>query len=152
MESGAAYQNLAEASVCRAQADWLIGINATRAYTTTYFHRLIVGRVQTPTLAMIVKRDQEIADFQKEQYFVTHLLSEGLDAVSMHFKDQEEAEALADKCRGKEAVVCSVKKKKKVFLHLNSSTLHRCRERLTGCLVIRRNRRWRQRSRFTKRS
>lgn len=113
LESGAAYQNLADASVCRAQADWLIGINATRAYTTTYFHRLIVGRVQTPTLAMIVKRDQEIADFQKEQYFVTHLLSEELDAVSMHFKDQEEAEALADKCRGKEAVVCSVKKEEK---------------------------------------
>ena len=50
LKSGAAYKNLADASVCRAQADWLIGINATRAYTTTYSHRLVIGRVQTPTL------------------------------------------------------------------------------------------------------
>lgn len=113
LKSGAAYKNLADASVCRAQADWLIGINATRAYTTTYSHRLVIGRVQTPTLAMLVRRGSEIADFQKEQYFIVHLLAGGIDALSGHISEREEAERIADDCRGKEARVISVRKENK---------------------------------------
>ena len=60
LKDGSEYQDLYQASVCRAQADWLVGMNATRAYTKTYDYRLTVGRVQTPTLAMLVQRKQEI--------------------------------------------------------------------------------------------
>lgn len=56
------------AAVCRAQADWLIGMNATRAYTTRYFKRLVVGRVQTPTLAMLTER-KKIEHFKEEAYY-----------------------------------------------------------------------------------
>ena len=69
----------------------MIGINATRAYTTSYSHRLVIGRVQTPTLAMLVQRGSEIADFQKEQYFIVHLLAGGIDALSRHISEREEA-------------------------------------------------------------
>lgn len=115
LKNGADYQNLADASVCRAQADWLIGINATRAYTTTYSHRLVVGRVQTPTLAMLVRRGREIADFKKEPYFVVHLQVDGIDALSEHFPDQNEAEQVAERCQGKEARVLSLQKEKKAL-------------------------------------
>lgn len=56
------------AAVCRAQADWLIGMNATRAYTTKYYKKLVVGRVQTPTLAMLTERQDRIEHFQKETF------------------------------------------------------------------------------------
>ena len=61
LRDGAEYENLYEASVCRAKADWLIGMNATRAFTTKYFKRLVVGRVQTPTLAMLAERQAQIS-------------------------------------------------------------------------------------------
>ena len=110
LRSGEDYMNLANASVCRAQADWLVGINATRAYTKTYNHRLTVGRVQTPTLAMLVERDEEIQSFQKKQYFIAHIKTDDLDAVSAHITDRQEAERIADLCNGKPATVQSVKK------------------------------------------
>ena len=110
LRSGEEYMNLANASVCRAQADWLVGINATRAYTKTYNHRLTVGRVQTPTLAMLVERDEEIQSFQKKQYFIAHIKTDDLDAVSAHITDRQEAERIADLCNGKPATVQSVKK------------------------------------------
>ena len=115
LKNGAEYQNLADASVCRAQADWLIGINATRAYTTTYSHRLVVGQVQTPTLAMLVRREREITDFKKEQYYIVHLQVDGIDALSEHISEQREAERIAESCRGKEARVLSVQKEKKAL-------------------------------------
>ena len=66
LKAGETYHNLAEAAVCRAQADWLVGMNATRAYTTKYFKKLTVGRVQTPTLAMLVERQNQISGFKKK--------------------------------------------------------------------------------------
>ena len=60
LKDGKEYTGLCNAAVCRAQADWLIGMNATRAYTTRYFKRLVVGRVQTPTLAMLTERKEKI--------------------------------------------------------------------------------------------
>ena len=113
LKDGSEYHNLYQASVCRAQADWLIGMNATRAYTKTYDHLLTVGRVQTPTLAMLVQRDKEIAGFQKKQYFMTHLLYGNLDAVSEHFVDRSRAEEIAGLCNGETAVVETVKKEEK---------------------------------------
>lgn len=113
LKSGEVYKNLADASVCRAQADWLVGMNATRAYTKTYNHRLTVGRVQTPTLAMLVDRDEEIRNFQRKQYFIAHIQTDDLDAVSAHFDDRQEAERIADQCDGKTATVQTVKKEAK---------------------------------------
>ena len=64
LKDAAEYRNLSEASVCRAQADWLVGINASRAFSTVYDCRLSVGRVQTPTLAMLVERGNQIDNFE----------------------------------------------------------------------------------------
>lgn len=115
MKASREYDNLAAASVCRAKADWLLGINESRAFTTTYGRRLILGRVQTPTLAMIVDREAAIEGFQKEQYFLVHLKKDGLDAVSDKFTDREEAEALAELCRGKDATVRFVDQEQKTI-------------------------------------
>lgn len=113
MKPGKDYDDLAAASVCRAQADWLIGINESRAFTTTYGRRLILGRVQTPTLAMLVEREEAIDGFQKEQYFLVHLIKDGLNAVSDKIKDRSEAEALAQACCGKDATVMFVEQEQK---------------------------------------
>ncbi|MBR0456942.1 MAG: DNA topoisomerase 3 [Firmicutes bacterium] len=115
MKASREYDNLAAASVCRAKADWLLGINESRAFTTTYGRRLILGRVQTPTLAMIVDREAAIEGFQKEQYFLVHLKKDGLDAVSDKFTDRAEAEALAELCRGKDATVRFVDQEQKTI-------------------------------------
>ena len=113
MKQGVEYDNLAAASVCRAQADWLIGINESRAFTTTYGRRLILGRVQTPTLAMIVEREAAIDGFHKEQFFLVHLKKNSLDAVSDKFSDRAQAEALAASVNGQDARVKFVKSEQK---------------------------------------
>mgnify|MGYP001630203527 CR=1 FL=1 len=105
LKDGADYENLCEASVCRAKADWLIGMNATRAFTTKYYKRLVVGRVQTPTLAMLVERGNQIAHFQKEKYFNIHLDCDGLEAVKEKVSDRAEAERIKNACNGASAVV-----------------------------------------------
>ena len=104
LKDGAEYRNLYEASVCRAKADWLIGMNATRAYTTKYFKRLVVGRVQTPTLAMLVERGEQITHFQKEKYYNLHLDCGGLEAVKEKLFDTEEVRRLQEACEGGTAV------------------------------------------------
>ena len=91
MKPGQEYDNLAAASVCRAQADWLLGINESRAFTTTYGRRMILGRVQTPTLAMLVDREEAIRTFKKEPFYTCHIDINGMEAVSDKFKTQDEA-------------------------------------------------------------
>lgn len=113
LKSGEEYKNLADASVCRAQADWLIGMNASRAYTKTYDYRLTVGRVQTPTLAMLVQRGEEIAHFQKKQYLLVHVMKDGLDAVSEHLDSRDAAEQITAACNGRDAEVTAVKREAK---------------------------------------
>lgn len=103
------YDNLAAASVCRAKADWLIGINDSRAFTTTYGRRMILGRVQTPTLAMLVDRESAIEHFQKEQFFLVHLMKDRLNAVSDKYASRSEAEQVAASCSGQDALVKYVK-------------------------------------------
>ena len=80
-KDGTEYRNICEASVCRAKADWLVGMNATRAYTTKYFKKLAVGRVQTPTLAMLTERERQIRDFKKEKYFAVHISCDGMPSA-----------------------------------------------------------------------
>lgn len=105
LKEGSVYANVCAASVCRAKADWLIGINATRAFTTKYHKRMTVGRVQTPTLAMLVDRQEKIQQFVKETYYRVALEKDGFCAVSEDIKEKAEAVALAEKCRGKAAVI-----------------------------------------------
>ena len=69
LKNGAEYQNLYDAAMCRAEADWLVGINATRALTCKYNAQLSCGRVQTPTLAIIAKREEEIKNFVPKPYY-----------------------------------------------------------------------------------
>lgn len=113
LKDGHAYDNLYQAAVCRAEADWLVGINASRLFTTLYDKRLSVGRVQTPTLALIVNRNREITDFQKAKYFNVHLNCDGLEVVKEKIFSLEEATALMETCNGAEASVTSVKQTKK---------------------------------------
>lgn len=108
LRSGQDYKNLADAAVCRAQADWLVGMNATRAYTTRYGKRLTVGRVQTPTLAMLAERAGEISRFKKTKYFNVELDCGGMKAVKQKIFDPEEAKRLQETCNGSDAVVVSV--------------------------------------------
>ena len=110
LKDGEEYKNLCEASICRAKADWLIGMNATRAFTTKYYKRLTVGRVQTPTLAMLVERQDAIDGFVKEVYYKVAVEGDGIRVISESIKDEAESIALAEKCNGKSAVIRKVEK------------------------------------------
>ncbi len=113
MKSEEEYKNLCMAAVCRAQADWLIGMNGTRAYTTRYFKRLVVGRVQTPTLAMLAERQERIDHFQKEAFYKVALTDGKLTVVSENIANEEAADLLAALCNGSTAVVTQMKKERK---------------------------------------
>ena len=113
MKSEEEYKNLCMAAVCRAQADWLIGMNGTRAYTTRYFKRLVVGRVQTPILAMLAERQERIEHFQKEAFYKVALTDGKLTVVSENIANEEAAELLAALCNGSTAVVTQMKKERK---------------------------------------
>lgn len=113
MKSEEEYKNLCMAAVCRAQADWLIGMNGTRAYTTRYFKRLVVGRVQTPTLAMLAERQERIEHFQKEAFYKVALTDGKLTVVSENIANEEAADLLAALCNGSTVVVTQMKKERK---------------------------------------
>lgn len=113
MKSEEEYKNFCMAAVCRAQADWLIGMNGTRAYTTRYFKRLVVGRVQTPTLAMLAERQERIEHFQKEAFYKVALTDGKLTVVSENIANEEAADLLAALCNGSTAVVTQMKKERK---------------------------------------
>ena len=107
------YDKLYEAALSRSKADWIVGINGTRLFTTLYKKRLVVGRVQTPTLAMLVEREGKITTFHKEKYFIVHVQKDGLTADMEKIKTEDEAKAIAAACDKKQAVVSSVKRETK---------------------------------------
>ena len=113
LNDGREYAGLCNAAVCRAQADWLIGMNATRAYTTRYFKRLVVGRVQTPTLAMLTERKEKIEHFKKEAYYKVSLSDGKLTVTSESIPLEMEAEELRKLCDGAEALITRVKREQK---------------------------------------
>lgn len=80
LKDGAAYESLYRSALCRAQADWLIGINATRLFSVLYGATLNVGRVQSPTLALLVNREAEIAGFKKQKFYTVQLMAGGFTA------------------------------------------------------------------------
>ena len=98
LRSGTEYDTLYEAALCRERADWIVGINATRLFSTLYGQTLNVGRVMTPTLAMAVMREAAIAAFQPEPFYTVQLKLEGFAAASERFKEKPEAEAVARSC------------------------------------------------------
>ena len=100
-------------ALCRAKADWLIGINATRLFSCLYGKTLNVGRVQTPTLKMLTDRDAAISHFQKEKYYHVRLDLSGADAASERISDKAEADALKGACEAGKAVCVSLTREKK---------------------------------------
>ena len=113
LRDGKEYDRLYEAALSRSKADWIVGINGTRLFTTLYHKKLVVGRVQTPTLAMLVERDGKISTFQKEKYFNVHVGKDDLTADLEKVKTEEEAKRIAAACEKKQAVVSSLKRETK---------------------------------------
>lgn len=107
------YDRLYEAALARSKADWIVGINGTRLFSTLYHKKLVVGRVQTPTLAMLVEREGKITTFHKEKYFNVHISKDSLTADMEKVKTEDEAKAIAAACDKKQAVVSSLKKETK---------------------------------------
>ena len=107
------YDALYQSALCRAKADWLVGINATRLFSVLYYKTLTVGRVQTPTLKMLVDRDAKILRFQKEKYYTVGIQSGSLKAGSGRIASMDEADTLRKACAGASAICSSVKREKK---------------------------------------
>ena len=113
LKPGRDYDPLHQSALCRAKADWLIGINATRLFSVLYHKTLTVGRVQTPTLKMLVDRDAKITGFQKEKYHIVHIAGDGVEAASDRFPDPAEAESVKTACGGAQAVCVSIQRERK---------------------------------------
>ena len=107
---GKQYDNLSAAAACRERADWMVGISATRLFSVLYNQTLNTGRVQSPTLAMIVKRDADIASFIKEPFYMINIENNGISASSDRLKDKQAAETIRAVCDGKAAVIKSVER------------------------------------------
>lgn len=112
LRDGAAYDNLFAASECRAKADWLIGMNGTRAFTKKYGRKQTIGRVQTPTLAMLAERQAKIQNFVKEPYYKVELSGAGVVAVSEQMGREQDADTMQAACDGQCAVVGSIERKR----------------------------------------
>lgn len=107
---GKDYDLLYEAARCRQQADWMVGMNLTRLYSKVYDRRLPVGRVQTPTVALVVQRDREIANFQPVKYYVVTADFGGFSG-SAKVPTERQAEELMERCRGADGYVTRVTEK-----------------------------------------
>ena len=113
LKPGTDYDPLYQSALCRAKADWLVGINATRLFSVLYHKTLTVGRVQTPTLNLLVERDAKITNFKKEKYHIVHIGVGDADAVSSRFSDAGEANTVKAACAGAQAACASVTREKK---------------------------------------
>ena len=106
LQLGVNFEGLYECAFARQQADWIIGINATRAYSIVYGSTLNIGRVQTPVLSMIVSREKDIQAFKKDYYYIAHLKYQNINAVTDKLS-KHEAAAISSKIDGKTAYVYS---------------------------------------------
>lgn len=136
LQPGSDYDNLYHSALCRQEADWLVGINGTRLFTVLYGGKVLkVGRVQTPTLAMLVEREMKIADFKKEPYYMAHILMDGIDAATERIGVKTEAEKVAGACLDGQALVTAVEKEEKAVAPpklYDLTTLQRDANRLFG--------------------
>ena len=108
------YDSLYQAALCRAQADWLVGINATRLFSTRYHQLLNIGRVMTPTLALLVEREAQIQAFQSTPFYTVQLDCGSLSAISERLTERAEAERIAALCDGKEARIIKLEQKERL--------------------------------------
>ncbi len=135
LRPGSDYENLYQSALARAKADWIVGLNATRLFTTAYNSKLSVGRVQTPTLALIAERDEKINGFLKEKFYHVQLNLGEFQVKSDRLSLLSEAEELMKFCSGKTAVVTEIvkdlKKKKPPKLY-DLTTLQREANRYYG--------------------
>ena len=113
LKDGRDYDALYASALCRAKADWIIGINATRLFSCLYHKTLNVGRVQTPTLKMLVDRGEAISYFKKEKYYHVRLDLSGAEAASERISDKPGADTLKAACEAETAVCVSLTKEKK---------------------------------------
>lgn len=113
LRPGADYDGLHQAALCRAKADWLVGINATRLFSVLYRRTLNIGRVMSPTLALIVQREAEIEAFQPEPFYTVALELPGFTAVGARMKDKAAAKEVKNACQGGSAVVKQAQRKEK---------------------------------------
>ena len=107
------YDNLFNAGYARARADWLVGMNGSRLFSVRYGGKLNIGRVQTPTLAMIVQRDAEVNGFIKQKYYTADLNCGEFILSSARIDDEDAAKTLVSACDGKSVTISSVKREVK---------------------------------------
>lgn len=113
LRPGSSYDNLFDAALCRAGADWLVGINATRLFSVLYGVTLNVGRVMSPTLALLVQREAQIRNFKSKSFYVPEITCGGFTAFGERQEEQEKAETIRLSCDGQPATVRSVEKQTK---------------------------------------
>ena len=113
LRPGSEYDALYHSALCRQKADWLVGINATRLFSVLYHRTLNVGRVQTPTLAMLVEREDRISTFKKEKFHHVKLDLNGTEVLSQRFQHLSQAQSALVNCSESEVVCASVTKEQK---------------------------------------
>ncbi|MGL6200431.1 MAG: DNA topoisomerase 3 [Lachnospiraceae bacterium] len=113
LKDGTEYENLYQAALCRSKSDWLVGINATRLFSVLYNDTLNVGRVQSPTLAMLVSRSQDIKNFVKEPFYTVELDCGMFKSSSEKMKDKNLAQSIQTACNAKNATIKSVERQEK---------------------------------------
>nr|WP_277989351.1 DNA topoisomerase [Enterococcus plantarum] len=107
------YDALFTSALCRSKADWLVGMNATRLFSVLYGQTLNVGRVQSPTLSMVVERVDSIQQFQKEKYFAVHLKTDQFTAISQKITSELEAQTIQKACHNQQMIVRKIEAKEK---------------------------------------
>ena len=114
LRNGADYELLYQSALCRAKADWIVGINATRLFSVLYGQTLNVGRVMTPTLAMIVERQVNISEFKAEPFYIVELHCGDFILSSERIKDKGIAETLCKSCNGQTIAIEKVEEKERI--------------------------------------
>jgi DNA topoisomerase-3 len=136
LKEGSRYDSLYEAALCRERADWLVGINATRLFSTLYGATLNVGRVMTPTLSMMVQREAEIRDFEAEAFYTVQISVGGVTVVSDKFQKKQEAEKVLQAVEKENAALVTKKetaeKKEKAPPLYDLTSLQREANRIMG--------------------
>lgn len=135
LRPGSDYDGLYQSALCRSKADWLVGINATRLFSILYHRKLNVGRVISPTLALIVQRECEIDAFKPEPFYTVNLDCGGFVASGDKLNDKAEAEQIVQECSGKAVTVklveCKEKSEKAPLLY-DLTTLQRAANKFLG--------------------
>ena len=135
LRPGSDFDGLYKSALCRAKADWLVGINATRYFSLMYGTKLNVGRVMSPTLSLLVQRESEISAFVPKDFFTVNLDFPDFTVSSKKFPDRSEAQRLAKKCQNQNAVVSDIRhsdKEEKAPALYDLTTLQRDANRLLG--------------------